>query len=242
MTSTHALEAALGERHPIYLAVRDDLRRSRLTVFVRPLLAAPHFAWLTMWSLSALFAAAAQWIVVLTTGRPQRRLHGFLTRYLRYSTHFQAYLFLIGNPFPHFFGAPGEYPVDLAVNPPAPQRRWKTALRIALAIPPSVFASVLTQVLAIVALLAWFAAIALGRVPKGMRDLAAYCLRYEQQTLGYLLLLTGRYPSIAAEPPREGRPEASYASRQPSVLASSSSTSGSRSRRPPWELRRSRSA
>ena len=234
MTSTQTLEAEpLGERHPIYLAVRDDLRRSRLTVLVRPLLALPHFAWLTIWSLAALSAAAAQWFVVLTTGRPQRRLHGFLTRYLRYSTHFQAYLFLIGNPYPPFFGERSDYPVDLTVDPPARQRRWKTVLRIALAVPPSVFASVLAQVLEIVALLAWFAAIALARVPKGMRDLAAYCLRYEQQTVGYLLLLTDRYPSIAAEPTRERLPEASYASTQPSVLASSSSTSGSRSRRPP---------
>jgi hypothetical protein len=234
MTSTHPFEAeALGERHPIYLAVHDDLRRSRLTVFVRPLLAAPHYAWLTTWSIAALFAAAAQWLVVLTTGRPEGRLHGFLTRYLRYSTHFQAYLFLIGNPYPHFVGEPGGYPVDLAVDPPAPQRRWKTALRIALAIPPSVFASVLAQVLEIVALLAWFAAIALGRVPKGMRDLAAYCLRYEQQTVGYLLLLTDRYPSIAAEAPREGRRDADCASGRAGVLVSSSSTSGSGSRRLP---------
>ena len=57
------------------------------------------------------------------------------------------------------------------------------------------------------ALVAWFVAIALARVPEGMRDLAVYCLRYQQQTAGYILLLTDRYPSIAAEPSRE-RPRA----------------------------------
>jgi hypothetical protein len=29
-----------------------------------------------------------------------------------------------------------------------------------------------------------------------MRDLMAYCLRYQAQTYAYLLLLTSRYPSL----------------------------------------------
>jgi len=47
-------------------------------------------------------------------------------------------------------------------------------------------------------LIAWFIALALGRVPKGMRDLMAYCLRYNAQTYAYLLLLTDRYPTLAS--------------------------------------------
>jgi hypothetical protein len=31
-----------------------------------------------------------------------------------------------------------------------------------------------------------------------MRDLMAYCLRYQAQTSAYLVLLTGRYPSLAS--------------------------------------------
>ena len=34
---------------------------------------------------------------------------------------------------------------------------------------------------------------------QGMRDLQAYCLRYQAQTYGYLLLLTQRYPSFSEE-------------------------------------------
>ena len=30
-----------------------------------------------------------------------------------------------------------------------------------------------------------------------MRNLQAYCLRYQAQTYGYVLLLTGRHPSFA---------------------------------------------
>jgi hypothetical protein len=34
----------------------------------------------------------------------------------------------------------------------------------------------------------------------GMRDLSTWLLRYEVQTYAYLLLLTGRYPSLAGAP------------------------------------------
>jgi hypothetical protein len=36
----------------------------------------------------------------------------------------------------------------------------------------------------------------MGRVPEGLRNFAAFCVRYEQQTGGYALLLTGQYPSF----------------------------------------------
>jgi hypothetical protein len=45
---------------------------------------------------------------------------------------------------------------------------------------------------------AWFVCLVVGRMPKGMRDLGAYCLRYETQTRAYLTFLTDRYPSLSA--------------------------------------------
>ena len=45
------------------------------------------------------------------------------------------------------------------------------------------------------ALLGWFASLALGRMPRGMRDLAAYGVGYGAQAYAYLLLLTDRYPN-----------------------------------------------
>ena len=50
----------------------------------------------------------------------------------------------------------------------------------------------------LLALLGWFVALVIGRTPKGMRDLSAYCLRYRAQTLAYVILLTSRYPTLNA--------------------------------------------
>ena len=96
----------------------DDLRRSRLTVFFRLLLAIPHFVWLLLWGIAAFFAAIANWFVTLFRGTlaaaaaplPRRR-------YVRYQTHVYAFLQLVANPFPGFSGKPGTYPVDVEIEP-----------------------------------------------------------------------------------------------------------------------------
>ncbi|HEX8855245.1 MAG TPA: DUF4389 domain-containing protein, partial [Thermoleophilaceae bacterium] len=81
-----------GARHPITLVVRDDLERTRLTVFFRLILAIPHIIWFWLWSIAALFAAIANWFATLVEGRSPAGLHAFLSRYLRYGTHFFSYL------------------------------------------------------------------------------------------------------------------------------------------------------
>jgi hypothetical protein len=53
-------------------------------------------------------------------------------------------------------------------------------------------------VLFAVAFLGWFYALAAGCYPRGFRDLSAYCIRYQAQTYGYLMLLTDRYPTLAS--------------------------------------------
>jgi 2-(1,2-epoxy-1,2-dihydrophenyl)acetyl-CoA isomerase len=185
-------------RHPVELVVADGRRRWRLTTALRFVLVLPHLVVLAGWSLVALLVAIAGWFVVLVRGSLPRSLHFFLARFLRYQAHVYAYEFLIAEPFPGFRGEPGSYPVDLVIAPPQPQNRWKAAFRLVLAIPAYVFASVLNSVLQVVALFGFFVALALGRLPKGMRDLGAYCIRYQAQTNAYLLLLTEAYPSLAS--------------------------------------------
>ena len=43
--------------HPVGLVVTDDLRRSRLTVFFRLILAIPHFIWFVLWSMLTVVVA-----------------------------------------------------------------------------------------------------------------------------------------------------------------------------------------
>lgn len=182
--------------HPIRLAVTDDLRRNRLTVLFRLLLAIPHLVWWWIWGIAAFVVSIAGWLATLVTGRLPDGIHSFLGAYVAYTTHLYAYLGIVADPYPSFTGAPG-YPVDLEIDPPTEQSRLTVFFRLLLAIPAMLVTSVLQYLFQIVAVLAWFYALFTGRSSDGMRNLQAYCLRYQAQTHGYVFLLTGRYPSFA---------------------------------------------
>jgi hypothetical protein len=184
-------------RHPIRLVVNNDLKRRRLTVFFRPVLAIPHGIWVTLWKYAIYVVAFINWWVTLFGGRTPEDLHLFIARYVRYQTYLSAYLSFLGNPYPTFFGREGTYPVDLEINPPQHQNRWVTGFRLILGIPALILSYVFGIVTFVVALIGWFVCLILGRMPKGMRDLLAYCRRYRSQTDAYFYLLTDRYPSLA---------------------------------------------
>jgi hypothetical protein len=191
--------------HPIRISSDDDLRRSRLTVFFRLLLWLPHLVWLILWGIVTLFAIVANWFVTLFGGTPAAGLHRFISAYLRYTTHNFAFINLVANPFPGFTGRAGSYPVDLEIAPPARQNRWKTGFRIILAIPALMISGAVGNALAVVALFGWFTGLFLGRMPRGLRNLGVFALRYQAQVNAYLWLLTDVYPFSG--PSLESRPE-----------------------------------
>jgi len=193
--------------HPIRLTVADDLQRWRLTVALRWVLALPHLVVLGLWTYVLVPVALVNWVIALVRGRPAEGLSRWASRFVRFQTHVYAYLYLVADRYPPFRGWAGTYAVDLAIDPPGPQPRWKTFLRIVLVIPAYVLTTVLQYVLIVVSFLGAIFALFVGRYPRGFRDLSAYALRYTAQTWSYLLLLTDRYPTLAsgAVPPAQSR-------------------------------------
>jgi hypothetical protein len=183
--------------HPLRVVVTDDLERPRLAVLFRLLLAIPHLLWLALWSIAAFFVAIAAWVAALVSGRVPSGLHRFLAAFVRYALHVQAYLYLVGRQFPGFTGRPGSYEVDLQIDEPGAQNRWKTLFRLFFALPALLLASALGAVVLVAAFLGWWYALVRGRMPEGLRNLGAACLRYTEQTTAYLILVTERYPYAA---------------------------------------------
>jgi uncharacterized protein DUF4389 len=206
--------ASLPE-HPVRIDVHDELERSRLTVFFRLLLALPHILWLILWSVAVFFAVVAAWFAALFGGRVPLALHRFIAAYVRYTTHLGAYISLVGRRFPGFVGREGSYGIDLHIAGPERQNRWKTLFRFFLAIPAFLLSSTLDAVLLVVAFLSWWYALVTGRVPEGLRNLGAVCIRYSSQTRAYASLLTDRYPY--SSPLLEPGPEPAGEQPAPSV-------------------------
>ena len=199
---------------PVRLVVTDDLVRSRGTVFFRLVLVIPAWIALGFWTIGAFFVVIGAWFVMLARGRCSRGMHEFLAAYTRYAAQVSAYFHLTANPYPGF-GPKADYPVRIEIDGPVTQRRWSVFFRLFLALP----ALLLTAVTGgssgfpvqrknptglafsglgaggVVAFLGWFASVARGRMPRGLRDLGTYGIGYAAQSTSYLLLLTDRYPS-----------------------------------------------
>lgn len=190
--------------HPIRIEVDDDLLRPRLLVLFRFLLFLPHIVWFSLWTALALLAAFAGWLAALALGRLPLRLHRFLAAYVRYGAHISAFIGMVGGPFPGFVGREGSYPIDITIAPPERQHRLTVLFRGLLAIPSLIVTSAYSGIGDAVAIFGWLHALVRGRMPSGMRDIGAAAIRYQAQTAGYMLLLTGHYPYAA--PTLEGQP------------------------------------
>jgi Domain of unknown function (DUF4389) len=204
------LEGAETPEHPLRIRVTDDRSRSRLTVFFRLFVWLPHAVWLYLWGILAQLAVVANWFIALFGGSPSAEIHRFVGSYLRYATHAWSYLLLIADPFPGFTGKSGSYPVDLEIAPPARQSRWITGFRLFLSIPAFFLTFAYGGVVAVAAFGGWFACLATGRMPHGLRNAGAAGVRYIAQTHGYLYLLTDRYPytgPTGVEGPPQAEPE-----------------------------------
>lgn len=181
-----------------------------MTVFFRLLLAIPHFIWIGLFGIAVSVVVFINWWATLFAGRSPKGLHGFIAGYVRYVTQVEGYLYVAANPYPPFFvgDTTKSYPIDVEIDPPAPQNRAVTFFRLFLALPALLIASALGgfgsysgyyrysgAVGGTAAFLIWFAALVRGRAPRGLRDLCAWGIGYTAQLFGYLFILTDRYPT-----------------------------------------------
>jgi hypothetical protein len=188
--------------HPVHLVGEaHDLRRSRVTTFFRLPLAIPHLIWWYLWGWVVEIVVVLNWFVTLIGGTPYPPFHRFISAYIRYSLHFGAFLTLAANPFPGFVGQPGSYPLDLDLPEAERQNRWVTGFRIILMIPALLLVYALAIGLFFAAILMWFASLVTGKAPWGLRNFAAYALRYWSQYNAYAYIVTDRYPHAS---PLEG--------------------------------------
>jgi hypothetical protein len=199
----HAVALYPMPERPVRLRDEGERRRNRLLVLFRLPLAVPHFVWLTLWSIVAFVLTVVAWFAALILGRVPEWLHGFLSAFVRYSTHVLSFFYVLGGPYPGFLGRAGSYPVDLEIDPPQPQSRLKTLFRVFLAVPAFLAGGAFSTVLLVAGIGAWWAALFVGRIPEGLKGLLGWAVRYQAQLSGYLLLLTDRYPYTGPDGRRE---------------------------------------
>jgi hypothetical protein len=175
-----------------------ELRRRRLAVLLCLLLLVPAGVAAVCWAVVVLAAAPFAWVGALFGGRVPRFLQRTLLSGLGYLARVDAWATLVSARYP-WPRSRSRHPVQVEAAR-EPHRRWTVLLRLPLALPAIVLASVLAVVQGCTAVGAWFVALVLGRTTAGLRELGAFCLRYVVETVAYVLLLTPRYPRLAPRP------------------------------------------
>jgi hypothetical protein len=93
------------------------------------------------------------------------------------------------------------YPVIFEAQYPERTARWKTLLRIFLAIPVLIFWAVVSSAAQAVVVGSWLAIIVRGRIPRWLFEFLVALYRWQYRALGYFILLTEVYPPFEGDYP-----------------------------------------
>lgn len=97
--------------------------------------------------------------------------------------------------------AGADFPPELDVDGPGRQRRLTVLVRILLLIPQYIILYALSLAASIVAVIGWFAALVMGRLPQWAAEFLSAVVGYMTRVAAYNMLLVDRYPPVALNAP-----------------------------------------
>jgi len=182
--------------YPVTFEADYEEQRNRLTTFFRLILMIPVAIVLYVFGIVASIAIVIAWFAIVITGRYPQGLYSFVADFNRFIARVTAYAVLLTDTYPPFSGADDPaYPVRMQfAGPLESYSRLKTFFRLLLAIPIMVLRYVMTLLLEIGAVAAWFVILVTGKMPRGLFDLMVLANSYTARSDAYVYLLTETYP------------------------------------------------
>jgi len=98
------------------------------------------------------------------------------------------------------FFAPDPVELDISFGSPELQSRVTVAFRILLVLPHLVVLFVLGFIAVLLAIVGWFAALVLGRLPRWIAVFEMRVIAYSVRVNAYMFLLAGKFPAFPFEP------------------------------------------
>jgi hypothetical protein len=185
--------------YPARFDVEYPEQLSRWKIFVKWLLAIPHF--LIVWLLQGVagILVIVAFFAVLFTKKWPRGLFDFMLQIERWTMNTVVYaLTLQRDEYPPFSGEAGEYPVRLEVDYDENLSRWLIFVKWLLIIPHLIVLVFLSIAAYVVVFIAFFAILFTGRFPRGMFDFVTGVLRWTIRVQAYAhWLMTDRYPPFS---------------------------------------------
>jgi hypothetical protein len=186
-------------------------RLSRLLIFVKWLLAIPHYIVLFFLGIAGFFVWIIAFFAILITGNYPRSLFQFSELLLRWTARVNGYVYLLTDAYPPF--GEGDHPVNLGIDYPPRLSRLLIFIKWLLLIPHFIVLYFLGIVVYAITFIAFFAILITGGYPKGLFDFVVGYYRWSNRVSSYFLLMTDAYPPFGfgesttpAPPPGEPIP------------------------------------
>lgn len=186
--------------HPVQYAIPYPEQLSRGLIFVKWLLAIPHFVVLYFLNLAFMLVTLVAFFAILITTRYPEGLFKFAVGIRRWYANVWAYTFLLRDEYPPFSLDEGQYPVVFTVERQDPMNRLLPLIKWLLVLPSLIVALVLMFVALFVTIIAFFAILFTGKYPEGMFNFVVGTLRWNERAYLYAYLVTDTYPPFSLDP------------------------------------------
>ena len=181
--------------YPVRLDIEYPDQLSRLLIFVKWLLAIPHFIALFFLAIGAYVVLIISWFAVIITGAFPESMFNYMVGVLRWTARVQAYVSLMTDAYPPFsLEDDPEYPVRVEIDYPQQIARWRPLITWLLVIPAAIAAWLILLAADVCVFLAWFAILITGRYPEGMFNVVLIAHRWALRVGTYLYWMEEPYP------------------------------------------------
>ncbi len=185
--------------YPLRFDVEYPEKLSRLLIFVKWLLAIPHFIILYVLGIIVSLVTLIAFFAILFTKRYPQGMFNFAVGINRWGANVSAYVGLLRDEYPPFSSEPGNYPVTFDIEYPEHLSRWMPLVKWLLAIPHIIVLLFLYLAIYVVYLVAWFAILFTGKFPAEPLRLRCRRLPLELSRLGIHQSLPRRVPTVLVE-------------------------------------------
>jgi len=191
--------ATTAASYPVTFDVQYPQELSRWLIFVKWLLAIPHYIILYLLGIASSIVTIIAFFAILFTKSYPRSLFDFVVNVNRWSANVGAYALLMRDEYPPFSMDAGEYAVTYDVQYPQELSRWMIFVKWLLVLPNAIVLLLLLLVAYLVTVIAWFAILFTKKYPESLFRFVVGVLRWQQRVNAYTSLMTDRYPPFSME-------------------------------------------
>lgn len=198
--ATDTAIATGGAGYPVRYDVAYPERLSRGLIFIKWLLAVPHYVVVYFLVLAWEVVTFIAFFAILFTKTYPEGLFKFSVGVRRWQANVGAYVGLLRDEYPPFSMDAGQYAVAYEVDYPAELSRWLIFVKWLLVIPHIVVVALLGIVALLLGMVAWFAILFTGKFPRSLFDFVVGVQRWSERVNGYVSLFTDAYPPFSMAP------------------------------------------